>query len=203
MRTIVTVLLVSLVALIGCAGGEEQADTSVQDEPEAATEVAEKAAEEATDEAGETEDEADAEQAALNKPDPAGTYGAGISLTKTVAIATIHSEPETYEGKNVLVEGTIKEVCPRRGCWVDLVDEETKETIRVKVTDGYIVFPLSAKGKHARVEGMVEKLELTEEQARSWKEHEAEEKGETFDPASVTGPMVIWRIKGQGAEIKG
>jgi len=188
MKVLLIILLVSPLALAGCGGSVEETGATAQKEtgstPEAAKDV-------------------QAEEDALNKPDPAGTYGAGINLTETVAIAAIHEEPEVYEGKNVVVEGTITEVCPRRGCWVDLVDAETNETIRIKVTDGYIVFPLSAKGKYAKVEGMVEKLELTEEQARSRREHEAEEKGESFDPESVTGPEVIWRIKGQGAQIEG
>ena len=34
------------------------------------------------------------------------------------------------------------------------------------------------------------------EQAKSWKEHEAQEMGVAFDPESVTGPMTIWRLAG-------
>ena len=86
---------------------------------------------------------------------------------------------------------------------MNLIEDGTAATIRVKVVDGDIVFPLSARGHKAVVEGLVEKIELTEEQARSWREHEAEELGVAFDPASVTGPEVIWRIKGKAAEIQG
>jgi hypothetical protein len=32
-------------------------------------------------------------------------------------------------------------------------------------------------------------------------EHIAEEKGEEFDPSTITGPMTIYQIKGVGAEI--
>lgn len=189
MRVTVAVMFLSFMVLAGCGGEVEKMDTAAGDETEPAPEV--------------TKEIVQDEEEALNKPDPAGTYGAGVGLTETVAIAAIHREPESYEGKTVVVEGTVSDVCPNRGCWVDLVDAQTNETIRVKVTDGYIVFPLSAKGKHARVEGTVEKLELTEEQARNWREHEAEELGRSFDPESVTGPEVIWRIKGSGAEIEG
>ncbi|MCB0293569.1 MAG: DUF4920 domain-containing protein, partial [Calditrichaeota bacterium] len=68
--------------------------------------------------------------------------------------------------------------------------------------DGEIVFPLSAKGHAAVVEGQVEKVELTQKQAIGWLSHEAEERGVPFDSTTVTGPMTIWRIKGAGAEIK-
>jgi len=141
------------------------------------------------------------EQALLHKEDPKGTYGAGIVLKEGVTLGTILAEPSEYEGKIVQVTGTVREVCPRRGCWIDLEDGES--VMRVKVNDGEIVFPLSAKGSKAVVEGVVEKIELDAEQAKSWKEHEAQEMGVAFDPESVTGPMTIWRLAGMGARIDG
>ena len=33
-------------------------------------------------------------------------------------------------------------------------------------------------------------------------QHMAEERGETFDPASVTGPTTIYRIDGTGAVVR-
>jgi hypothetical protein len=143
-----------------------------------------------------------AETDRLHRADPAGSYGEALVLTEPVSIAAIHEDPESFEGKVVCVEGTVTEVCPMRGCWVELADTEGGSTIRVKVDDGVIVFPLSAKGHGARVEGTVEKLEMTEAEARSWRQHEAAELGEDFDPESVTGPQTIWRIKGRGAEIR-
>jgi hypothetical protein len=135
---------------------------------------------------------------------PAGDmYGEALVPTEPVSIAAIHEDPESFEGKTVRVEGTVTEVCPMRGCWVELAGVEDGSTIRVKVDDGVIVFPLSAKGKSARVEGTVEKITMTEDEARSWFRHEAAELGRTFDPESVTGPQTIWRIKGRGAEIRG
>ena len=72
----------------------------------------------------------------------------------------------------------------------------------MKVEDGVIVFPQTALGCHARVEGVMEKLELTMEQALAQAEHHAEEQGIEFDPASVTGPKVIYQLRGLGAEIE-
>jgi hypothetical protein len=183
MRWFLMGLLILGLAAAGCAGGDTEStgDTAQTD-------------------SGHEEAAVD-ETALLNKEDPAGTYGEGVHLAETVSIATLLDDPAPYEGKKVLVEGTISEVCPMRGCWVDITGEAS--TIRVKVVDGEIVFPLSAKGHEARIEGVVEKLELEEADARAWKKHEADEKGEEFDPASVTGPMTIWRIKGSGAEIEG
>ena len=139
---------------------------------------------------------------ALQKADPTGTYGEGVQLTEPVAIAAILKDPQAYEGKTVLIQGKVTDVCPNMGCWVDVAENDQSQPIRVKVEDGVIVFPLSAKGHTGMFEGVVEKMELTEEQAREWKAHEAEERGEEFDPATVTGPLTIWRIKGKGAKIE-
>lgn len=145
---------------------------------------------------------ADNEKAALEKADPAGSYGSALALEETIGIGTILAAPASYEGQTVRIEGTVAEVCPMRGCWID-VEGGAGEKIRVKVKDGEIVFPLSAKGHAAVVEGQVEKVELTQKQAIGWLSHEAEERGVPFDSTTVTGPMTIWRIKGAGAEIKG
>ena len=85
-------------------------------------------------------------------------------------------------------------------CWIELASD-SDERLRVKVTDGDIVFPLSAKGHPATVEGIVEKIELDEEQHRNWLAHVAEEKGESFDPTTVHGPMTFYQVQGLGARI--
>ncbi len=141
------------------------------------------------------------ESSALHRTDPGGSYGAGIVLQRSTTIDEILAAPATYEGKIVQVSGTVREVCPRRGCWMDVAAGEA--SLRVKVTDGEIVFPLSAKGSSIVVEGVVERIELTEEQHRAWKEHEAEERGVPFDASSVSGPLTRWQLAGLGARIDG
>ena len=51
----------------------------------------------------------------------------------------------------------------------------------------------------ARAEGIVEKLEYTEEEALERARHQAEEHGTEFDPSTVTGPETVYQIKGIGA----
>jgi hypothetical protein len=90
-----------------------------------------------------------------------------------------------------------------RGCWIYLAGDRDFEKIRIKVTDGEIVFPMEARGKTAVVEGVVERLELTREQVLAQRKHHAEEKGVAFDPATVTSGETTLRIRGLGAEIPG
>ena len=128
-------------------------------------------------------------------------YGAKITLTEVTDISEILAAPEQYIDKKVLVKGMVVEVCAKRGCWMDLASDKPFEKIQIKVLDGEIVFPMSARGKEALVEGLVEALEFSKQDAISWLRHKAEEKGESFDPNSVTEGMTVYRIKAQGAEI--
>lgn len=128
--------------------------------------------------------------------------GQPLSLTEVTKVSEINSHPEKYLGKKVMIEGLIIDVCAARGCWMDIASDLPFEKIKIKVVDGEIVFPMEAKGKLARVEGIPEEIKLTKEQAMKMGKHHAEEQGTTFDPASVTGPVSFYRIRGLGAEIK-
>ena len=136
------------------------------------------------------------------EPTPFTQYGEALTLTETTSVSTVLADPEAYVGQHLRVEGTVRGVCEHMGCWITVGGESEQEQLRVKVEDGVIVFPQTAMGCHARVEGVMEKLELTLEQALAQAEHHAEEQGLEFDPASVTGPKVIYQLRGLGAEIE-
>lgn len=130
-------------------------------------------------------------------------FGQGVTLSAETAISSIIDNPETYVGKKVKVSGLIVDVCSRRGCWIYLAGDREFEKIRIKVTDGEIVFPMEARGKQGTVEGVVESLELTREEVIQRRKHHAEETGTQFDPASVTSGESVLRIRGLGAEVHG
>ena len=129
------------------------------------------------------------------------TYGKKITLSDVTEISEILATPEEFVGKKVLVQGMVVDVCAKRGCWMYLASDKPFEKIQIKVLDGVIVFPMSARGKNALVEGEVEALKYSKEDAIAWLQHTAEEKGESFDPTSVTSGMTVYRIKALGAEI--
>ena len=139
---------------------------------------------------------------ACGTAEQAGTvYGEPLTLTDTTLVSTILTDPDTHIGERVLVAGTVVEVCEKRGCWLELASDREHETLRVKVEDGVIVFPLSARGHHAVVEGVVERIDLTEEQAIEQARMHAEEQGIPFDSTAVTGPTVTYQLRGIGAVI--
>jgi hypothetical protein len=134
--------------------------------------------------------------------DQTGTlYGETITLADTTRISEILSHPDNYVGERVLVAGMVVDVCSKRGCWLELASDREFETLRVKVEDGVIIFPMTARGHRAVVEGTVERLELTEEQARERAQHHAEEQGLAFDPSTITGPETTYQLRGIGAAI--
>ncbi|NCQ16866.1 MAG: hypothetical protein COZ80_01615 [Ignavibacteria bacterium CG_4_8_14_3_um_filter_37_9] len=129
-------------------------------------------------------------------------YGKELSLKEKTKISAILENPKEFVGKKVHVEGNVVAVCEKRGCWIELASDKPFQKIKVKVKDGEIVFPLEEKGKSAVVEGQVYEIKMTKEQALASAENEAKEHGKKFDPASVTGPVTIYQIKGLGAVIK-
>ncbi|MGE5682314.1 MAG: DUF4920 domain-containing protein [Bacillota bacterium] len=128
--------------------------------------------------------------------------GKDLTLKNKTKVSEILKNPKSFVGKKVQVEGMIVDVCSNRGCWMEIAGDKPFQKIKVKVKDGEIVFPMEAKGKTAKVEGEIYEINLTKEQAAEMAKHEAEEKGKTFDPKSVTGPVTLYQIKGAGAEIK-
>ena len=140
----------------------------------------------------------------LHKSDPLGSYGGTISLIDVKRIGYLIDNSEKYLNSNVLISGKILEVCPMRGCWINVKDMDSDIDIRVKVTDGEIVFPLSSKGRQVDVQGIFSKLEFSKEQAIKWKVHLAEEKGIKLAPEDVEinpSDLYEYRIIGKAAKI--
>ncbi len=132
----------------------------------------------------------------------AGTrYGAGVTLPASIQVSELMANPDKWVGQRVRVEGEVEDVCRMRGCWFALKSDKAGQTLKFKVTDGLMTFPVSAIGKHAVAEGQVRKMPLDLEQTRKVLAHEAQEQGKPFDPASVQEPMTLVRLDGLGAVI--
>jgi hypothetical protein len=126
--------------------------------------------------------------------------GKPLSVKEPMPIATLIAHADDYVGKTVQVQGKIVEVCQEMGCWLDLTNDAGQK-VRIKVTDGEIVFPKDGAGRAVVAEGKFSKRELTKEQAIDRAREEAQEKGAKFDPATVKGPLTVYQIQGTGAVI--
>ena len=87
-------------------------------------------------------------------------FGTGVSLTEATPIKALVNHPEDFVGKTVRIDGVATAVCENMGCWLAISTSAGKdaETIRVKVEDGVIVFPITAKGKQVSAEGVFEEV---------------------------------------------
>jgi len=128
-------------------------------------------------------------------------YGDKLTLKTTTNVSDILANPEKFVGKKVLIKGTIVDVCKKRGCWMDISSDKEFEKIKVKVDDGVIVFPLTAKGKTATVEGEVYAITSAVETCSNG-DHSGEEHGEECEHEKTKTEKTIYQIKGLGAVIK-
>lgn len=128
-------------------------------------------------------------------------------------ISEILAHPDKFLGKKVLVKGVVVGVCEHRGCWMRLASDKPHQTIRIKVKDGEIVFPVTAKGKTALVEGEFYKIDLNKEQTERYmrhfgkehdesKKHDCKQDGKKIHAQKKDGTMTIYQIRGIGAVIK-
>ena len=121
-------------------------------------------------------------------------FGAGVSIKDTTPIERIIAKPSDFEGKTVRVEGTISAVCSEMGCWMALAPDAAKNgaTMLIKVDDGVIVFPVSAKGKRAAAQGVVQRV---------GGDHESHSAAAEHAKAQGKEAAAGWQIKATGAAV--
>ncbi len=122
-------------------------------------------------------------------------FGTGVALETATPIARLVERPTAFEGKTIRVEGVVTAVCTHLGCWMALAvaGDTSGQTVRVKVDDGVIVFPVTAKGKRAVAEGVVERVGNDAEGQEAAAEH-AKAAGKPH-----ADPFANWQIKATGA----
>ncbi len=128
-------------------------------------------------------------------------YGTALTLKDNTKVSEIFAQPGKFNGQRVRVQGKIVDVCSMAGCWIAIGGDIESQTIRFKVDDGVIVFPMAIKGRNAAVEGVLTVAVLSEAEQIAQGEMEAKEKKTTFDPKTVKGSKMSIQIKGEGAEV--
>ena len=125
-------------------------------------------------------------------------YGAGVTLEKAVPIDGLLANPGDFIGQKVRVDGTITGMCQKRGCWMQ-VSNEQGDSVRIKVEDGVIVFPATSMGHKASAEGIFEGVPV----AAQVKKHEGEDEEDDKHKACDAEPQdeMIYFIQGTGAVI--
>ena len=102
--------------------------------------------------------------------------GTGVTLKETTAITALVERPADYVGKTLRVDGIATAVCAHMGCWMAVAaegpgGEAQGPTVRLKVDDGVIVFPVTAKGRKVSAEGVFEAVGASPEAKEAANEH--------------------------------
>ena len=123
------------------------------------------------------------------------TYGKGVTLTTATPLDQLLQDPAPFAGKTVRVEGVVTAVCTEMGCWMALgvKDAAGVPTMMIKVEDGVIVFPLTAKGKKAAAQGVVQRV--------SGETNEAAREKALLDPKAKPAASDSWLIQASGAVV--
>ncbi len=121
--------------------------------------------------------------------------GTGVSLKEATPISALIAKPADYVGKTIRIDGVATAVCEEMGCWMAVAPENDAKgtTVRLKVEDGVIKFPMTAKGKKVSAEGVFEAIAAGDEHANE----AAGEHGKHDAAASKK-----YQIKATGALIK-
>jgi hypothetical protein len=91
---------------------------------------------------------------AADAPASAQRFGAAVKAKTPVNVAQLASTPAKFKGKTVRLEGTVKEVCQGRGCWVEVADDKGV-SFMARSLDESVLLPKDCKGMHVVVEGKV------------------------------------------------
>lgn len=120
--------------------------------------------------------------------------GTGVTVTEATPIKALIEKPADYVGKTVRIDGVATAVCEDMGCWLAVAPEDDPKgpTVRLKVEDGVIVFPVTAKGKKVSAQGVFEQIGATDahanEAAGEHGKHDA--KASTKYQIKATGAIV-------------
>jgi hypothetical protein len=83
-------------------------------------------------------------------------FGAPVTVKRAVNIAKLAKDPGRFAGRTVRLEGTVKEVCQGRGCWVEV--ESRGASFLARSLDESVLLPRDCKGRQVVVQGVVKAL---------------------------------------------
>ena len=125
-----------------------------------------------------------------------------LAASKTICADEILADKGKFDGKVVRVCGKVESVCVRKGCWIRIGAEDAKETLFVKFTCpvGGRLVPMAAAGKRVIAEGTLKLAEISEADARHYKEDAGASPEEI---AKIIGPQKMIQLNAPSAIIEG
>ena len=118
-------------------------------------------------------------------PSTGANYGAGVaSRVKPVSYTDLMSKLSSEESVTTAVEGTVLEVCQKKGCWMT-IQPVGGEEVTVRFKDYGFFMPKTLSGSKVLVEGTAKRSIVSVDDLR----HYAEDAGKSADEiAQMTEP---------------
>jgi len=140
---------------------------------------------------------------ASGSDDPVGTkvdggmlYGKAIDPTsEVVSYSDFVTKMDEMNGKEIILKGTVADVCQAMGCWMTLSADG--KTTRIK-TDHEFFLPKDVAGREAIVSGKFMISEISEEDARHFND---ESKNPTVKSEDIKGPQKAFEMSATGIVI--
>lgn len=120
-------------------------------------------------------------------------YGAPVTVKKSLSLAKLEKKPERFVGKTVKIEGTVREVCQGRGCWIE-VEGKDGSTFLAKSLDESVLVPKDCQGWQVIVQGVVTQLAA--------KGHEGHDHAHDEAEAGHSCPAPKFVVATQGVALK-
>lgn len=124
------------------------------------------------------------------------SFGEKISLTTPTKLKSVVAAPAEFEGKDVLVSGSIVRACEKKGCWMEVKTDANQ--MRVTFKDYGFFIPLGSAGKTARMQGRVLQKEISVADQRHYLEDAGAKPAEI---AAVKAPKQELTFVASGVEI--
>jgi hypothetical protein len=129
------------------------------------------------------------------------SYGTGVSVPDTTPLTRVLERPADFAGKTVKVEGVVTAVCSEMGCWMALAPEGAPnatadakaKTLLIKVEEGVVVLPVSAKGHRAAAQGVMQRVGGSDAHDHEAAAEHAKTEGRAAESAEA------WQLKATGA----
>jgi hypothetical protein len=120
--------------------------------------------------------------------------------TPVVPLSDVLANPESFKDKQITTNGTVRQVCQKRGCWAEIRPGDARESETMRVTfKGYAFFlPKDSRGATVKIEGRVSVQLLSAEQIAH-----LEEEGATFTNKKPDGSAIMTEFVASGVEMTG
>ncbi|MGC3960050.1 MAG: DUF4920 domain-containing protein [Verrucomicrobiota bacterium] len=110
---------------------------------------------------------------ALNAGAADGLKDAKPEPVSAIGVQELIKNAKQYDGKKIVLEGFVTEVCKRKGCWANIHDNDSdsKAQIRVKQEEGesgYKAFQPEVQGKTVHVTGAVKATKIDADYLDKW-----------------------------------